>query len=289
MGKRREKSKPVHEPREDLLSALVHGCLGEFPDRRHLLYRAELAGLAMRRWIANSKLTANQSDKRLRVLRDRDYQLSAVATIASEQNPGPEPACLRIGQAGTADFSELRPLAERAAELLGVSSHSAHVLIQSARRVPVERSPGASRFGHANERPLARLDRVDALTTLWEPFPVPRARTLLVSAQLVLGHVLRDAALLKSLLSQIPTSGSAERRMFVVALGLLGEAPRVDEACLEDVEDAAAWALATILTFGFSAEQVLAGALRSVAGPARRLIDTALLRVSAGYLFSAIG
>lgn len=114
-------------------------------------------------------------------------------------------------------------------------------------------------------------------------------RQNLVSAQLVLGHVLRDAALLKSLLSQIPTSGSAERHMFVVALGLLGEAPRVDEACLEDVEDAAAWALATILTFGFSAEQVLAGALRSVAGPARRLIDTALLRVSAGYLFSAIG
>lgn len=153
MGKRREKSKPVHEPREDLLSALVHGCLGEFPDRRHLLYRAELAGLAMRRWIANSKLTANQSDKRLRVLRDRDYQLSAVATIASEQNPGPEPACLRIGQAGTADFSELRPLAERAAELLGMSRSSAHVLIQSARRVPVENSPGAKRFGHAQERP----------------------------------------------------------------------------------------------------------------------------------------
>lgn len=72
---------------------------------------------------------------------------------------------------------------------------------------------------------------------------MPRAQALIVSAQLVLGYVFRDPPVLKSLLNAIPPAGSAERCMLVVALGLLGDAPRVDEAYLEDGEDAVAWTL----------------------------------------------
>jgi hypothetical protein len=276
--------------REDLLASLVHGVLGDFPDRRHLMHRARLAGTALRRWVEQTqRLTPDQRDKRLQTLGDRDYQLSALAKLANRPSPGPEPVCLRIGEAGVVDYAEIKPVVERAAELLDIPLRSAHTLIQAARRVPVDRLP-ASRFGNANERPLARLDRVDVLTALWELFSVPRARSLLLNAQFALGYVLRDGLLLESLLPHVPRRAPDERRTLVVALGLLGTVLGYAEAGLDrsGADDAAAWALAVILARGFGAEEVLAAEKRSLAGPARQVVDEALMRVSARYPFSAI-
>lgn len=278
------------EIREDLLVSLVHSLLEDFPDRRHLIHRAWLVSGGLRRWIEQAeRLTHNQRDGRLRALGNRDYQLSALAKLADKPRPGLKPRCLRIGQAAAVDYTEIRPLVECAADRIGVSRRSAHVLIQATRRVPL-RKPRQNRFGRANEQPLARLDRVDVLSGLWDLFTVPRAHSLLLGAQLALGYVLRDAQLLESLLRQLPGHASYERRTLVVALGLLGEVPSYAEAGLDPsaADDAAAWALAAILARGFDAKEVLAAEKRSLAGPARQVIDEALMRVSVGYPFSAI-
>ena len=112
-----------------------------------------------------------------------------------------------------------------------------------------------------------------------------------LNAQLALGYVLRDAPLLESLLREIPRRAFDERRVLVVALGLLGQVPSYAEAGLDrsGADDAAAWALATIVACGTGAEDALAAEMRTLIGPARRLVDKALMRVSAGYPFSAIG
>lgn len=138
---------------------------------------------------------------------------------------------------------------------------------------------------------MAKLDRVDVLVDLWDAFPVPRALAAIKSAHLALGHVFRDADLVASLFRLTPEPKAADRRALLVMPGLLGVVPDLEGSNIdpEDSDDASAWALAAILATAGRAEEPLSLARAIFKGPARRVLDTALMRIDGGCVFSAVG
>lgn len=275
--------------RRDLLGGLFVGLMEGVPDRGHLVHRVRLAGQAMQQWVEDAGLNPDRAEGRLRRLRERAFQVGALETLIGD-HAGLAVDHLRVGQAATCSYEQVAPLVEAAGAFLDVPEGAEKALLERVRRFPVQEAPGKERFGKAHALDLARLDRVDTLAELWQLFPVPRTRALLTSAQLLLGHVLRDGDLVASVLRLTPPPKAADRRAMTVALGMLGVVPeRGDPLDAHNPDDTAAWCLAVIFATLGQAEGVLAEALTSSRGAARRTIDTALMRLSAGYTFSAIG
>lgn len=150
---------------------------------------------------------------------------------------------------------------------------------------------GRERFGAADENPLSHVDRVEAIDAVYELVTAPRARSLVSDARRLLGHVLRDADLLRDLLDELHGRMGFPRGALIVGLGMLGETVEFQRAVPDgaDHDAAAAWALAVVLSDWKAAEGVLAASVRKGTGPARRVVETALRRVEGGYLVSAIG
>jgi hypothetical protein len=121
---------------------------------------------------------------------------------------GDTPPVNAVGEAGTTSLRDFIPLLEHATDLLGLAPHNAQDLIERVRRFPAPGEPGRERFGAADKKPLSHVDRVEAIDALYELFTVPRARSLITDARRLLGHVLRDVALLQDLLTSLAT-GSA--------------------------------------------------------------------------------
>jgi hypothetical protein len=278
--------------RRDLLRALLAEATHGFPDVAHLIHRGRLAGASLRRWVdeAGDAITAHQREARIRFLEERAFNLDAVAGLLLRRRPADPPLFAHVGSAGLASYSEVDDLIHCAARHLGVRRTSAHGLVQRARRFPAE-GDFAERFTSPARAPLARLDRVDVMVDLWEPFQVPRALAAIKSAHLALGHVLRDADLIASLFRLTAKPRAGDRRTLIVMLGLLGVVPELEEVCpdVEDSDDAAAWTLAVVLATAGAAERPLSLGRRIFKGQARRLVDTALMRIEGRFVFSAVG
>ena len=180
--------------------------------------------------------------------------------------------------AATAGVADARPVADAVAALRwGRPDGNWETLVEDARRVPAPAGPAGPR---AFTSPPAVIDRVDALL-LYDAVALLRTAALLAPAQLLLGHLLRDAASLGAQLDRVPAGDDVSRRALVVALGLLG-APPASEAAVPDVRsvpDAAAYLLAVTL-----ADAGGGAAL----GAARAVTDAALLRLGAGRLLSVV-
>lgn len=136
------------------------------------------------------------------------------------------------------------------------------------------------------------IDRVDALATIVRgAADLPRAQTLVDDAVGLLGHVLRDAALLKELLAECPSADPADRRGVVVACGMLGVAPDLAVAVPNprDVLDTRAYVLACVLANVDGAAALIRAADRRAQGAARDVTDRALQQVEDGVPITVIG
>lgn len=195
-----------------------------------------------------------------------------------------------MGEAGTVSLRVLEPLLEHATELLGLEPHKAR-LTERMRRFPAPESPSRERFGEADTNPLSHVDRVEAIDAVYELFSVPRARSLITDARRLLGHLLRDAALLRNLLDDLDDRMGFPRGALIVGLGMLGEAVSFERAVPDcSIQDAAVgWALAVALDDWREAEQELVEGRQIAFGPARQVLDTALPRSRSGYWISVVG
>ncbi len=101
----------------------------------------------------------------------------------------------------------------------------------------------------------------------------------------------RHADYLGSLLrfSEIPHA--SVRRSLVVALGLLGVPAEYEKGKLNpaDADDAAAFAFAVVLADWNNALQRLEDMRGGLRGPARRVVDMAMMSLRAGYAFRLLG
>lgn len=168
-----------------------------------------------------------------------------------------------------------------------------HKLLFGARRVPPPKDVPIARPGDGGGPPPILVDRVDALLALYRRVPVARANALLSSAKGLLGQVVRDPAMVRACFREAVAHGDATtRRAAIVSLGMLGDLAEDDVPALgaDEMPDMAAILLAIILS---NPEECadwigrLTKELRNYA--ARRLAETAHLRVQRGRLISAIG
>lgn len=257
-----------------------------------LAHRLELAGEGLRRWAEiTPKLSRDQEEARAKRLSERVHQIRSIARLLEEPPTEPGIPLRRVGEDGLVSLEGMRPYYEAAADLLDLRREGAARLLENARRFPAPVSPSAERFGRAHELSLSLLDRVDALTGLFQLFPVPRANALLASAQMVLGGVLRDADVLTVVLGLLPRSARYVRRALVIALGLLGRRVEFKDFVGEtwDAEDVAAWVLAAGLADPAEALSELHRARRACRGGARRVVEEAVLRWDGRYYYSLIG
>lgn len=230
-----------------------------------------------------------RQDRRSEFARWRDQIIAGIDLAMTRALAQPRP--LVVGVGGTCSFEEIDPLLDLAGSWLGIPDmRGRRRLVERVRRFPVRFDPGGKRFGKAGQEPLALLDRVDALATLWEHFPVPQASVLIQSAREALGFVLRDASVVRRLLAIVERSDGPTRRVLVVAAGLLGEDVPFDEAVADraDFSDVGAWVLATVLADWKGAVDRIREADRVVEGAARKVTDLAVMRLDAGAVFSIV-
>lgn len=151
--------------------------------------------------------------------------------------------------------------------------------------------PGRERIGEGAKPSLSVLDRPEALLSVFEAFSVPRANVSLQAAHGLLGHVLRDADVLRDLLGELPDRPGDVHRSIWVALGLLGELVEPEEVWLipASFEDVSAWVLAAVLADWGAAPGRVRELDRVTEGAARRVTDMAMARLGAGMLVSAVG
>lgn len=132
------------------------------------------------------------------------------------------------------------------------------------------------------------VDGVDGL----HPVDVrQRVRSLITDAQQLLGHVLRDRALLQDLLGELGDRFGFPRGALVVGLGMLEGVVTFEQAVPDesDHDAAVAWALAVILANWEEAEEVIKEGRQEASGAAQRVLETALRRVRSGYVISTVG
>lgn len=188
-----------------------------------------------------------------------------------------------VGEFGAVDPGAL-------ARWIGAAAHAAdepltevRLALASCRRIPVTASRGRLRGrpgkDSASRAPLARLDRVDALVTLFRAYGPPRALMLVEGASTLLGHVLRDARLVGEVATSAPM-GTWARRHAVVALGLLGTPASPSGAWDAD-------ALHTLLTATSDLPRALT-AVHERYPAARAAMRPAIARARAGLLLSVL-
>lgn len=277
--------------RRRVLGSRLHEAATPF-DGSELAAELESVGATLRSWVEGTPtLTDDQLEHRTRDLRERDRLLGALDGVLMFMVDDDPPPVAVVGEAGTASLQELMPLLDNATNLLGLAPHKARRLIERVRRFPTSGDSGQERIGAADENPLSHVDRIEAIDAVYELFGVPRARSLVSDARRLLGHVLRDVALLQGLLDELGDRMGFPRGPLVVALGMLGESVEFERAVPDgaDHDAAAAWVLAVVLAKGEGAEGVLEASRQTAFLPAGRILETAVRRTRGGYLLSAIG
>lgn len=245
-----------------------------------------------RDWVARD-LDARAEAKvpaRLRGLDERISQLNAARAVLRFTPEGALPQLRIVGEAGTATWDELAPALHATSARLGLGTAKSSRLIDAARRFPKGETPGRERFGAAGEHALSVLDRPDVMGLLYDLFRLPRTTALMRDAQLCLGFVLRDGALLRELFEDVPPGDRTARRVLVVAMGLIGEPLELETAIPEpgDPEMTEAWLLSVVLGRWLDAADGIRLADRRAQGAARRATDKALARIESAFPWSVI-
>lgn len=192
--------------------------------------RAARVHSALAGWYHHSAtgLSDDQREERRATFSSWAAQFHAGVRLLLSEVPA-EPRAIPVGFEGIVAYEDLAPLLRKATEWLGTSGDRAErQLVTGVRRLDNHLKQGAKRLGLAAGGPLSYLNRVDALTAIWELFPVPRASMLIQAGAEALGFVVRDASRIRRLLGMADGSDGTARRTLVVALGLLGEQVDVD-------------------------------------------------------------
>lgn len=244
-----------------------------------------------RAWVKEAEATPHQRESRLRRLKEAKRQLSTLAHLAEFPAPSAKPDVFQVGESSFFNLRELQPAFD-AAEAMLFFETSEEALVAKARRFPASLSKDdrARRMEDAASVDLALLDRVDAVAELFDLAQVARAAILLEQAELLLGEVLRDVRVVVELLEK-PGLHPAVQQALVVGLGWLGVPPAFDEV-VEDrgsYEEVSAWVLAIVLADWETAHQRLRAVEARVEGAAGQVVQTALMRLKMGALFSVVG
>jgi hypothetical protein len=136
------------------------------------------------------------------------------------------------------------------------------------------------------------LDRVDVLVCIHTEVALPGALALVHSALALMGHVLRDASVLRGILNEIRPGEASARRGLVVALGLLGESVPFDIGVSDpnDPLDIEAYILASTLVDAVHGLEAATLAYASASNPlAWDVADAALARLEAGDVIGVVG
>lgn len=277
--------------RRRLLLNSLREAAGDF-DATQLLGQLEEAYSVLQERVENTDGLSDdvRSDRRCWLRERLEAVRSTQGALQFIDAPDGAASLNRAGESGTVRLEKLGPVLGTVADVVGLEESQARQVVAEVRRFPGSEKPGRDRIGPGPSGSLSALDRVDAYQAVFELFSVPRARSLITEAQQLLGHVLRDPSYVENLLDQLGTSRSPQRAALIVALGLLGEAPEFSRVIVDagDIDTVRAWVLATILAEWTEVESRLEKALHRVERAARRAIETAVRRVRAGYLPSAI-
>jgi hypothetical protein len=182
-----------------------------------------------------------------------------------------------------------RDLALEANELTGREAKHWENLLAPVRRVRGARAGGVSAAVPDDMR--ASVDRPDALALLVRSAGLPIASALVAEAERIMGHVLRDADLMLSLLRD--GASHEARPALVVAAALLGRVAPMEHAWPNPRSFDEAWVYVTALALGEDdpAERLRlaeAADLRA-RGAASQVTEGALLQFEAGFRLAALG
>lgn len=218
-------------------------------------------------------------------------------------------APFRIGDVARADAREVLIMC-------GGDRSSNHPVVRSSRCLPERRrTPGAAAVGEvpanahtpasdgakggegagedgagspgglgALRRDTADRDRVDGWAASFRSLRAPRAQSMIANAVGLVGHVLRDANVVRRATECLPLSARPTRRALMVAAGLLGDPAAVAEltqrlAGATDADDATAALLAAVLAAPDEVVAAVGGAVRSLPNGLGR--DAALAALAA--------
>ena len=192
--------------------------------------------------------------------------------------------------AGGAALIATRPIREFTARAIAsgeIPAARPNFVYAAARRF---RNPNPTRKKAAEERSC--LDRVDALVEAFRQSCAQRAWRYVSLASTILGPVLRDAEYVRRRLTEVDEADRSLRPVLLVALGLLGGLPEVDDAAgdCRSVPNARAFVLASALTDldPGSLEGRLDAAGNSFRGPARVVVNHALRRLERGAFMTLL-
>jgi hypothetical protein len=198
---------------------------------------------------------------------------------------------LAVGEACEVLAKDVLPLAECAARTTGgFEGRGIRGVLKDVRRMP---GGGTMAIGADFDRrdvfENVRLDRVDAVLACVDAVGAPRTAAILQRARSVLGHVLRDMALLQNMLAS--ESEAMERRTLVVVLALLGHLSGPEVLLIRgcgNEDEIAVLVVASVLAAPTRALEALE-AIREFVEPARSdLLETALFRCETGNLLSLV-
>jgi hypothetical protein len=273
--------------RERVLAWNLHQALGD-EDFEDVFQRLQAYLQKLQDWASAPVLRPYQRESRMREVRDLRRHVQALRRSSEFSVPSEQPA-LAAGQTGFFNLWEMEPALEAARRLLFLGPDAGKSLLDDARRFPPSSVAGEKRMGHPSSVDLALVDRVDAVYSLFESFTVPRAWILLNQAFMLLGTSFRDFRMLNQMLHE--DLDLFVRQAVVVAVGWLALPVPVEAAVTNRASwnEVSAWVLSVVLADWFKAEERLEQALPHLSGPAQRVVQTALMRLQAGAIFSVVG
>lgn len=284
IGALRRRAEMLNEPaligladtREFVLAMTIHAAVG--PRISAVIDKAFRALDIQQEWLRLSDLSRDVHGQRTAELQQT---LEGLRTVRALPNIMGSRDLRVVGEAGTAKYVDIAPLAESTGRLVDLDGERAQRLVERARRLPFAEPAGVERLGLGTPDPLSRLDRVDAVLACVDAVPLARTSVLVNEARALLGRVLRDDLPLRDLLKHRSVDPMV-RRAAVVAIGLLGQTISLEEAVsnASNTDDTAAYILSTVLALCEEAGDRLrevdlraAGAARSVTDDARRRFD----------------
>jgi hypothetical protein len=252
---------------------------------------------ALEHWIDQSSLSyAARYSRRRQVAEAREELTAALRVVAgselvlrrgrTKRSPAPgAPATRYVGQAGLVSVTAVRDFAVRAARAADLDAPRPELTYARARRFP---NPASATQPGTDS--LALLDRADAVLAVFGAAQAGRAMALLVSAQLVLGEVLRDTGFLQEQLGR--ARAGHVRRPLALASALLGECPDLKLVAPDagDAENVRAYILAALVS-DVEADRVYDRVLecaRRSRGTARAVTRRALKALESGRLLSIV-
>jgi hypothetical protein len=231
-------------------------------------------------------------------------QLDALARVAVPSADSDDPSGVVVGEAATAGHQDLLPYVSSVPRLLGrayTSAESLRMFYARARRVHNREARWERNEAKRSLIPQEReglgwmlVDRVDAMTAIWEAVSPPRAMSLLNPARAVLGHLIRDVRRFEKALEALPAARADARRPIMLALALLGGSVPYEVALPrpDDEVDTAAYLLSLVLCDSDRSrlsQAIARVAVGATSAEARRTVSEADRRISGGVLLSVVG